>query len=109
MCWIIARLFRYFVINRPARNTALPRIRHCTARAHRAVIRLAGNRHQPAHALRYLIEPRALDIRATLAEARNAGENDFLVHLIQRFIINAKTELHIRAKSIAYVLDIGES
>ena len=43
------------------------------ADAHRALARQAGDRHQPAHALRDLVEARPLAIRPVLAEARDAG------------------------------------
>ena len=51
------------------------------ADAHRALARQAGDRHQPAHALRDLIDAGPLAIRAVLTEAGNAGEDDALVDL----------------------------
>ena len=43
---------------------------------HRALARRAGDRHQPAHALRDLIEARALAIGTVLAEAGDAAIDD---------------------------------
>ena len=74
---------------------ACRRIRHRTAGAHRAAARLAGDRHQPAHALGHLVETRALGIGAALAEAGNAGEDDLLVDLFQRLVIDAETVLDV--------------
>ena len=54
------------------------------ADAHRALARQAGDRHQPAHALRDLVEARPVAIGAVLAEAGDAGEDDALVDLAQR-------------------------
>src|SRR6202035_3673777 len=46
------------------------------ADAYRALPRQAGHRHQPAHALRDLIETRPARIGPVLAEAGNAGIDD---------------------------------
>ena len=43
------------------------------ADAHRALPGQAGDRHQPAHALRDLVEARAQAVRAVLAVAGDAG------------------------------------
>src|SRR5262249_41178234 len=51
-------------------------IRDRNAGAHRALARQAGDPHQPAHALRNLIEARPLAIRAVLAEAGDAGVDE---------------------------------
>ena len=46
------------------------------ADAHRPLSRQPGDRHQPAHALRDLVEARPTGIGAVLAEAGNAGIDD---------------------------------
>ena len=52
------------------------RVRDRDAGAHRPSPRLAGHRHQPAHALDDLIDAGAVAVRAVLAEARDAGDDD---------------------------------
>jgi hypothetical protein len=75
---------------------ACRRIGDSAAGAHRAASRLAGNRHQSAHALRHLIEAGALGVWAGLTKSGNAGEDDFLVDQLQRLVIDAETELDVR-------------
>ena len=65
---------------------------------HRAAAGRAGDRHQPAHALRDLVEARPLGVRPVLAEAGNAGEHDALVDLLERLVIDAEAVLHIGAE-----------
>ena len=68
------------------------------ADAHRALARHAGDRHQPAHALRDLVEARPVAIGAVLAEAGDAGEDDALVDLAQRVVVDAEPVLHVGAE-----------
>ena len=68
------------------------------ADAHRALARRAGDRHQPAHALRDLVEARPLAIGAVLAEAGDAGIDDALVDLAQVLVIDAEPILHVGAE-----------
>ena len=51
------------------------------ADAHRALPGQAGDRHQPAHALRDLVEARPVGVGAVLAEAGNAGVDDARIDL----------------------------
>ena len=54
-----------------------------------------GHRHQAAHALRDLIEARPVGVRAVLAEAGDAGIDQFGIDLRQRLVIDAEPLLHI--------------
>ena len=65
------------------------------ADAHRALARQAGDRHQPAHALRDLVEARPLAIGPVLAEARDAGVDEARVERLQALVIDAEPELHV--------------
>jgi len=49
---------------------------HGNADPHRTLARRAGDRHQPAHALRDLIEPRTLVIGAILSETGDTAIDD---------------------------------
>ena len=64
----------------------------------RPVPRRASDRHQPAHALRDLIEARAAGIGAILAKAGNAGVNQPRIDARQRLVIDAEALFHVRAK-----------
>ena len=75
------------------------------ADAHRPLPGQAGDRHQPAHALRDLVEARALAIRPVLAEAGNAAEDDALVDLLQALIVDAEPRLDVRPVVLDH--DIG--
>ena len=66
-----------------------------SAGAHRALPGRTGDRHQPRHALRNLIEARSLAIGAVLPETRNAGQNDARVDRCQRFVVDAESKLHV--------------
>ena len=57
---------------------------------HRPFAGSAGDRHQPAHALRDLIEAGALVIGAILAEAGDAAIDDARVDLAQALIVDAE-------------------
>src|SRR5262249_37972259 len=63
--------------------------------AHRALPRQAGDPHQPAHALRNLIEARPLAIRAVLAEAGDAGVDETPVERLEALVIDAEAEFHV--------------
>src|SRR5262249_1108728 len=67
--------------------------------------RQAGDRHQAAHTLRDLIEARPVAIRTVLTKARNAGEDNALVHLAQGFIVDTETVFHIGTEILDH--DIG--
>src|SRR6185437_740329 len=65
------------------------------ADAHRPLPGQAGDRHQPAHALRDLVEAGAVAIGPVLAEAGNAAENDALVDLFETLIVDAEPVLDV--------------
>jgi len=58
---------------RPALTSRLPR--RCAS----GLARMAGDRHQAAHALGDLIEARPLEVGAVLAETGDAGEDYLLI------------------------------
>jgi len=51
---------------------------------------MAGDRHEPAHALGDLVDPGAALIGSVLAEAGNAAVDDARVDLVHRFVIDAE-------------------
>ena len=65
------------------------------ADAHRPLPRQPGDRHQAAHALRYLIEAGPQSIRTVLAEAGNAAIDDAWIDLAAGLIVDAEAVLHI--------------
>ncbi len=67
--------------------------------------RRAGDRHQPAHALRDLIEARTLVIGAILAEAGNAAIDDARIDRAQAFIVDAEPGLDVGTKILDH--DVG--
>ena len=73
-------------------------IGHRRAGTHRAFTRMTGDAHEATHALRDLIKTRPLAVGAILTEAGNRGQDDARVDLAQRLVVDAKAELHIRAK-----------
>ena len=73
-------------------------VRHGNADPHRALARRAGDRHQPAHALRDLIEAGALVIGAILAEAGDAAIDDARIDLAHALVIDAELGLHVGAE-----------
>jgi hypothetical protein len=80
------------------------------AGAHRSASRLAGRHHEPAHALRDLVEPRALGVGAVLPEARDRSEDDAPVHLGERRVVDAEAVLHVRAEVLHHhVGALGEA
>ena len=62
----------------------------------RARARRSGHRHHPAHALRDLVEPTALGVRAGLAEAREARVHEPRVARQQHVGPDAEAVLHAR-------------
>ena len=65
---------------------------------HRPLARQAGDRHQPAHALRDLVDPGPLRIGPGLAEAGDAAIDDARVDLLDRLVIDAEAEFHLGAE-----------
>ena len=57
--------------------------------------RQAGDRHQPAHALRDLVEAGPVAIRAVLAEAGDTGIDEARIDGAQGFVIDAEAEFHV--------------
>ena len=72
---------------------------------HRAFARRAGDRHQPAHALRDLIEARPLVIGAVLAEAGDAAIDDARIDLAHALIVDAELCLDVGAEILDH--DVG--
>src|SRR5208337_5444856 len=88
-------LFRLLPLQQRHQNTerakqAGAQIGDRDADAHRALPGQAGDRHQPAHALRNLVDARAVAIGSVLAEAGDAGEDDALVDLAQFVVVDAE-------------------
>ena len=81
--------------NALGRENAGGEIGNRNAGAHRALARQAGHRHDAAHALRDLVEPRPLAIRAVLAEAGNAGVDQARIDRAQRLVIDAEPVLDV--------------
>ena len=75
------------------------------ADAHRPLPGQAGDRHQPAHALRDLVEARPSRIGAGLPETGNAGIDELRIDLAQLRIVDAEPALHVRAKILDH--DVG--
>ena len=75
------------------------------ADAHRSLTRQAGDRHQPAHALRDLIEARPIGIGPVLAEAGNAGVNDARIDLGERLVVDTEPLLHVGPEILHH--DVG--
>ena len=72
---------------------------------HRTLAGRAGDRHQPAHALRDLIEARPLVIRPVLAEAGDAAIDDARVDLAQALIVDAELCLDVGTEVLDH--DVG--
>ena len=71
------------------------------ADAHRPLARQAGDRHQPAHALRDLIDAGAMAVRPVLAEAADAAVDDARVDRLHVVVRHLQPVLHLGA----HVLD----
>ena len=71
-------------------------IGHRNADAHRPTPGHPGDRHQPAHALRDLVEARTVAIRPVLPEAGDAGIDDPRIDRLQALVIDPEAELHVR-------------
>ncbi len=67
------------------------------ADAHRPLARQAGDRHQPAHALRDLIDPGAQPVRAVLPEPADAAVDDARVHRLDVVVRHLQPMLHLGA------------
>ena len=67
---------------------------HRNTDAHRPVSRQAGDRHQPAHALRDLVEAGPVSVRPILAEAGDAGVDEARIDARQRLVVDAQALLH---------------
>ena len=78
-----------------AQNSPAVRVRHGNADPHGAAAARARDRHQPAHALRDLIEARTLVIGAILAEAGDAAIDDARVDLAYALIVDAELALDV--------------
>ena len=66
------------------------------AGAHRPLAGQPGDGHQPAHALRDLVEARAAVIRPVLAESGNAAVNQTRVDRVERLVIHPQAVLDVR-------------
>ena len=86
--------------NRPAQQ-----IRDRNTDAHRALPRQAGDRHQPAHALRDLVEARPVGVGPVLAEARNARIDEARIDRGERRVVDAEPLLHVGAVVLHH--DVG--
>ena len=71
------------------------------ADAHRPLARQAGDRHQPAHALRDLIHAGAMPVRPGLPEPADAAVDDARVHRLHVVVRHLQPMLHLGA----HVLD----
>src|SRR6266566_4293523 len=60
--------------------------------------RQAGDRQQPAHALRDLVEAWPVGVGTGLSEAGNAGIDELRIDLAELRIVDAEPPLHVRAK-----------
>ena len=65
------------------------------ADAHRALAGQSGDRHQPAHALRDLVESRPQAVRPVLAVAGDAGVDEARVDRGHRLVVDAELSLHV--------------
>jgi hypothetical protein len=74
---------------------------------HRPASRLARDRHQPAQALRDLVDARALSVRAVLAETGDAGVHQARIDFAQRRVVDAQARLHIRAEVLHHHVGLG--
>ena len=69
------------------------------ADAHRPLARQSGDRHQPAHALRDLVEARPVGVGPVLAEAGDAAVDDARVDLAQVLVVDLRAAASRRAGS----------
>ncbi len=75
------------------------------ADAHRPLPRQAGDRHQPAHALRDLVEAGPVGVRPVLAEAGNAGIDQARIDLGEGLVVDAEPLFHVGAEILHH--DVG--
>ena len=69
--------------------------------------RQAGDRHQPAHALRDLVEARPVRVRPVLPEARDAGIDEPRIDRGERLVIDAEALLHVGAEILHHDVGLG--
>ena len=81
---------------------------HGQARAQRPAAGMAGDRHQPAHALDDLVKAGPARIRAGLAEAGDAGQDDARVDGAQVLISQAQSRLDVRAPVLDHHVGGGD-
>ena len=107
MCWPLLGFLAFEQRDQDAERREQPgaEIGDRNADAHRPLPRQAGDRHQPAHALRDLIEARPVGIGAVLAEAGNAGIDDARIDLGERLVVDAEPLLHVGAEILHH--DVG--
>ena len=90
-----------------ANRAEQPRREVCDGNAdpHRTRARGAGDRHQPAHALRDLIETGTLVVGAILAEPGDAAIDNARIDLPYALVVDAKLRLHVGAEVLDH--DVG--
>ena len=81
-----------------AQKSPCGEVRDGNADPHRAFAGRAGDRHQPTHALRDLIEAGTLVIGAVLTEAGNGAIDDAWIDLAHALIVDAEFCLHVGAE-----------
>ena len=74
---------------------------------HRPFAGRAGDRHQPAHALRDLIEAGPLVIGAVLAEAGDAAIDDARIDLLHALIVDAELGLDVGTEILDHHVGLG--
>ena len=82
-------------------------IRDRDADAHRPPAGLAGNRHEPAHALGDLIEARPLGVRAVLTEAGKARVDEAGVERAECLVVDAEPVLHVGPVVLHHHVGLG--
>ncbi len=86
--------------NRPAVMSAIG-----SPRTHRPLPRQTSDRHQPAHALRDLVEARPFLIRTGLPVGRDAGIDDPRIDRFQVRVIDLQPPFHVGAEILDH--DVG--
>ena len=77
------------------------------ANPHRPLAGLAGDRHQPAHALRDLIKPRPVAIRPLLPKSGDGGIDQPFVERFEAFIVDTEAVFHGRAEILHHHIGLG--
>src|SRR5215471_10613351 len=65
---------------------------------YRSLTRHTGDRHQPAHTLRDLVDARPLVIGPGLAKAGDAAVDDARIDFPDRLVVDAEPEFYLRAE-----------